>query len=118
MPSGFGCAGDPAAPDGQTAVHDLRRAPTRRAVPPAGSGSLDRSAYPLCPWASRGTPPKRFIQTLLREWAYVRLYQSNEERREALAKWLHYYNHHRSHTALEDRAPASASVNNVCGNHT
>lgn len=61
---------------------------------------------------------ERFIQTLLREWAYVRLYQSTEERHAALAKWLHYYNHHRPHTALGGRVPVSASVNNVCGNHT
>lgn len=61
---------------------------------------------------------ERFIQTLLREWAYVRLYRSNEERLEALPKWLHYYNHHRPHTALGGRPPAVMSVNNVCGNHT
>lgn len=61
---------------------------------------------------------ERFIQTLLREWAYARLYRSNEERHEALPKWLHYYNHHRPHTALEGRPPAAGSVNNVCGNHT
>jgi transposase InsO family protein len=61
---------------------------------------------------------ERFIQTLLREWAYARLYRSNEERLQALPKWLHYYNHHRPHTALGGRPPAALSVNNVCGNHT
>jgi transposase InsO family protein len=61
---------------------------------------------------------ERFVQTLLREWAYARLYRSNEERRAAFPKWLHYYNHHRPHTALEGRVPAVVSVNNVCGNHT
>jgi transposase InsO family protein len=61
---------------------------------------------------------ERFVQTLLREWAYARLYRSNEERRIAFPKWLHYYNHHRPHTALEGRVPAVVSVNNVCGNHT
>lgn len=60
---------------------------------------------------------ERFIQTLLREWAYVRLYRSDQERRDALPKWLHYYNHHRPHTALGGHVPASLSVNNVCGNH-
>jgi transposase InsO family protein len=59
-----------------------------------------------------------FIQTLLREWAFARLYRTNEERQEALAKWVHYYNHHRSHTALGGRVPAALSVNNVCGNHS
>ncbi len=61
---------------------------------------------------------ERFIQTLLREWAYARLYQSNEERHGSLPKWLHYYNYHRAHTSLGGRVPASFSVNNVCGNHT
>lgn len=61
---------------------------------------------------------ERFIQTLLREWAYVRAYQTNEERHAALPKWLHYYNHHRPHTALGGRPPAAMSVNNVCGNHS
>ncbi|SRR5436309_4551307 len=56
---------------------------------------------------------ERFIQTLLAEWAYARLYQSNEERVHALPKWLHYYNFHRPHTALKGKPPA-ASVNNVC----
>jgi transposase InsO family protein len=61
---------------------------------------------------------ERFIQTLLREWAYVRAYRTNEERHAALPKWLHYYNQHRPHTALGGRAPAAMSVNNVCGNHS
>ncbi|HXF83393.1 MAG TPA: integrase core domain-containing protein, partial [bacterium] len=47
-----------------------------------------------------------------------RVYHSNEERVEAFAKWLHYYNHHRPHTALGGRAPAAVSVNNVCEQHS
>ena len=61
---------------------------------------------------------ERFIRTLLHEWAYARVYESNQERHEAIAKWLHYYNYHRTHTALGGRPPASASVNNVCGNYS
>lgn len=61
---------------------------------------------------------ERFVQTLLREWAYARLYRSNQERRTAFPKWMHYYNHHRPHTALKGRVPAVVSVNNVCGNHS
>jgi len=60
---------------------------------------------------------ERVIQTLLREWTYARVYRSNEERHDALAKWLHYYNHHHAHTALGGRVPAAMTVNNVCGNH-
>lgn len=33
-------------------------------------------------------------------------------------QWLHYYNHHRLHTALGGHPPAAMSVNNVCGNHS
>src|SRR5579872_1074350 len=48
---------------------------------------------------------ERFIQTLLAEWAYAKLYRSNEERYHALPKWLHYYNYSRPHTALGGRSP-------------
>src|SRR5256885_336906 len=56
---------------------------------------------------------ERFIQTLLAEWAYAKLYRSNQERRRALPKWLHHYNYHRPHTALRGQPPV-ATVNNVC----
>lgn len=60
---------------------------------------------------------ERFIQTLLAEWAYAKLYRSNQERRQAFPKWLHHYNYHRPHTALRGQSPA-ATVNNVCGNYS
>jgi len=43
---------------------------------------------------------ERFIQTMLREWAYVRSYRSSLRRREALPAWLRYYNLHRAHGSL------------------
>jgi len=48
---------------------------------------------------------ERFIQTLLREWAYAKPYLSSRRRRRALKPWLRYYNHRRPHTALRQRAP-------------
>ena len=48
---------------------------------------------------------ERFIQTLLREWAYARAYATSRRRRHALRPWLRYYNHRRPHTALRGRAP-------------
>lgn len=48
---------------------------------------------------------ERFIQTLLREWAYRTAYATSARRRRALAPWLRYYNHRRPHTALGDRPP-------------
>jgi transposase InsO family protein len=60
---------------------------------------------------------ERFNRTLLQEWAYVRLYQSNDERVGLLDGWLHRYNYHRAHTALGGRPPATR-VNNLCGNYS
>src|SRR3972149_325033 len=60
---------------------------------------------------------ERFIKTLLQEWAYARLYRSNEERLHALPGWLEFYNRRRPHTALGGLPPKDALVNNVHGNH-
>jgi transposase InsO family protein len=49
---------------------------------------------------------ERFIQTSLREWAYVRPYISSQERSRALPHWLHHYNTKRPHTALAQTPPA------------
>ena len=55
---------------------------------------------------------ERFIQTMLREWAYRRSYSSSAKRRNALPRWLHHYNFHRLHSSLGYRPPASR-VNNL-----
>ena len=55
---------------------------------------------------------ERFIQTMLREWAYRRSYSSSAKRRRALPRWLHYYNHHRQHSSLGGKPPMSR-VNNL-----
>lgn len=41
---------------------------------------------------------ERFIQTMLREWAYGRLYSSSAERSSQLAGWLDRYNYRRRRT--------------------
>ena len=51
---------------------------------------------------------ERFIQTLLREWAYGRLWQSSTARRRGLASWLRYYNTKRPHGSLGHKPPATA----------
>jgi transposase InsO family protein len=63
---------------------------------------------------------ERFIQTLLREWAYGRPYTSSLERQAALPAWLHYYNWHRRHGALLGRPPISrvVSVDNLLSAHS
>ncbi len=50
---------------------------------------------------------ERFIQTLLREWAYVQPYHTSRARRRTLRSWLHYYNCHRAHRGLRGTAPIS-----------
>ncbi|MFJ3633186.1 IS481 family transposase [Streptomyces sp. NPDC090112] len=60
---------------------------------------------------------ERFNRTLLDEWAYLRPYTSNTERTAALADFLHTYNHHRCHTALNGNPPISR-VNNPPGQYT
>ena len=50
---------------------------------------------------------ERFIQTLLREWAYACAYSSSQQRRTALLPWLRYYNCQRPHGSLAKRTPAS-----------
>ncbi|WP_333779005.1 IS481 family transposase [Streptomyces sp. IBSBF 3136] len=60
---------------------------------------------------------ERFNRTLLDEWAYLRPYTGNQERTEALADFLHTYNHHRCHTALGGHPPISR-VNNPAGQYS
>lgn len=59
---------------------------------------------------------ERFNRTLLDEWAYARVYQSEKERVDTLADWLHTYNHHRYHTAIG--GPPISRVNNVPAHHS
>lgn len=64
---------------------------------------------------------ERFIQTAIREWAYVRLYQNSAERTRYLAPWVHQYNWHRPHTSLNLKPPISRSgldVNNLLTHHS
>jgi transposase InsO family protein len=60
---------------------------------------------------------ERFIQTLLNEWAYARLYATSDERAQALPLWLSHYNYRRPHGSLGHRPPGSR-LNNVARNYT
>jgi transposase InsO family protein len=53
---------------------------------------------------------ERFIQTSLREWAYAATYQNSAHRADHLKPWLHRYNWHRPHSAL-NHSPPMASLN-------
>jgi len=50
---------------------------------------------------------ERFIQTLLREWAYGRTFQTSAHRTAALDPWLNHYNFTRPHGALSHKPPGT-----------
>jgi transposase InsO family protein len=50
---------------------------------------------------------ERFIQTVLREWAYAQAYQNSDQRSAELPNWLHRYNWHRPHGSLKANTPIS-----------
>jgi transposase InsO family protein len=60
---------------------------------------------------------ERFHRTLADGWAYARLYDSTEQRDAALPGWLHFYNHHRAHSAIGGRPPVTR-VTNLPGHHS
>lgn len=59
---------------------------------------------------------ERFIQTLLREWAYARLYTTSDERAATLPTWITHYNYRRPHASLSHQPPATR-LNNVLRNY-
>lgn len=59
---------------------------------------------------------ERFHRTLADGWAYARFYESETERRAALPDWIHFYNHHRHHSAVG--GPPISRLNNLPGHHS
>jgi len=59
---------------------------------------------------------ERFHRTLAEDWAYARFYASETERRQALPGWLHFYNHHRPHSAIGGKPPITR-LTNLPGHH-
>ena len=49
----------------------------------------------------------RYIQTSLTEWAYAIAYQTSDQRAAELGPWLHRYNWHRPHGAIDSQIPIS-----------
>jgi transposase InsO family protein len=50
---------------------------------------------------------ERFHRILLEEWAYIRPWTSENQRHRAYARFIHFYNQHRSHGALGWATPAA-----------
>ena len=64
---------------------------------------------------------ERFIQTLLREWAYAFVYPSSDHRASELEPWMYHYNFQRPHSAVSHRPPITRlglEGNNVLRNYT
>jgi transposase InsO family protein len=51
---------------------------------------------------------ERFIQTSLREWAYLQAFDSSAARSQAMRPWLHAYNTERPHSALAGKPPLTS----------
>jgi transposase InsO family protein len=60
---------------------------------------------------------ERFHRTLADGWAYARFYDSEQARRDALPGWLHFYNHHRPHSAT-GALPPITRLDNLAGHHS
>ena len=59
---------------------------------------------------------ERFIQLLLRRWAYRYIYPSSAHRARALSGWLRWYNRRRPHGSLGGLPPISR-VSHLCGQY-
>jgi transposase InsO family protein len=71
----------------------------------AQHGIRQKFIRPHCPWQNGKV--ERLNRTLALEWAYRRLFTSNDERTAALAPWLEHYNTERPHSALGGKPPVS-----------
>ena len=66
-------------------------------------GITQKFIKPHCPWQNGKV--ERLNRTLASEWAYRRVWLSNDDRTAALAPWLKYYNTQRAHSALAGLTP-------------
>ncbi len=74
----------------------------------AGAGVRHVLIRAHCPWQNGKV--ERFNRTLQAEWAYRRVFTSNQARARAFDQWLDHYNNRRRHTALGGHPPISRIV--------
>jgi transposase InsO family protein len=103
------------------ALREFRRRGIRvqRVLTDNGGAYRSRPFRKACRWlgivAKRTRPyrpqtngkAERFIQTLIRKWAYVQPYANSAHRRAALAPWLRFYNEEKPHASLNRQTPVS-----------
>jgi transposase InsO family protein len=61
---------------------------------------------------------ERYHRILNEEWAYIRPWNSETERTLGYDQFVHFYNHHRSHGALNWATPISTIRDNLPAEHT
>jgi transposase InsO family protein len=111
----------------------LRQVRVERVLTDNGPCYLSRAWAGACATASithRRTRPfrpqtngkvERFHRILLEEWAYIRDWTSEAQRTTGYHRFIHFYNHHRSHGALEWLTPMATLTrcqDNVPAEHT
>jgi transposase InsO family protein len=96
-----------------------RRITIRRVLSDNGSGYVSGVFRATCErltivhkrtrayWPRTNGKAERFIQTLLREWAYAVPYGTSRERRQRLRRYLAFYNRQRPHAGLNYNVPWS-----------
>jgi transposase InsO family protein len=82
----------------------------------ASTGTTVRKTRPRRPQTNGKV--ERFHRILLEEWAYIRPWTSEAQRTRGYVAFLHFYNEHRPHGALNWASPLSILGDNVSGLHT
>jgi transposase InsO family protein len=81
----------------------------------AAMGARQKFIRPHCPWTNGKV--ERFNRTLGTEWAYSRVFASNDQRSALLPSWLEHYNLERPHLGIGGRSPIER-VNNGRGQYS
>ena len=81
----------------------------------AGQGIKHRRTRPYRPQTNGKI--ERFHRILLEEWAYIRDWHTDTQRSAHYEHFVHFYNHHRAHGALEWSTPMTVLEDNVTGQH-
>ena len=71
----------------------------------AATGTTHKTTRPRRPQTNGKV--ERFHRILIEEWAYIRDWYTDTQRHNAYTGFIHYYNHHRSHGALNWHTPAA-----------